>query len=70
MIRLASNVAVVLIRYKSPCNSGSNVVNFFDSSNKSNWKLSSIFCQYVSNISASQIKDALVLVVLNERPLL
>ena len=41
----------------SPCNSTSNVVTFLDSSNKFNWELSSICCQYLSNISASQIEE-------------
>ena len=52
-----ANVAIVLIL--SPCNSTGNVVTFFDSSNKFSWELCSICCQYLSNISASQIEEYL-----------
>ena len=55
VIRLTSNVAIVLIL--SPCSSTGNVVTFFDSSNKFNWELSSICCQYLSKISAFQIEE-------------
>ena len=69
VIRLTSNVGIVLIL--TPHNSTSNVITFFDSSNKFNWELSSIYCQYLSNISASQIEEYFGFGgVLNGRPLL
>ena len=64
VIRLKSNVAIVLIL--SPCNSTSNVVTFLQSSNKFNCELSSIYCQYLSNISASQVEEYSGFLVLND----
>ena len=55
VIKPRSNVAIMLIL--RPWNSTSNVVIYLERLNRFTWELSSICSQYISNISAFQIKQ-------------
>ena len=55
VISLISNLEIVF--NLTPCNRTSNVVTLLESSDNFNWGLTSIYFQYLNNISASQIEQ-------------